>query len=68
MPERQANASAKLKELQPNTQSQRFAAHLLLAQPHRQTSTNTLRKTVRTIKKMKVTCETVKLIDEINSK
>ena len=31
---RQANASAKSKELQPNAQSQRFAAHLLLPQPH----------------------------------
>ena len=27
-----------------------------------------LRKTVRTIKKMKVTCDTVKFIDEINTK
>ena len=39
---RQANASAKSKELQPNAQSQRFAAHLLLPQPHRHTSTNTI--------------------------
>jgi len=39
---RQANASAKSKELQPNPQSQRFAAHLLLPQPHRHTSTNTI--------------------------
>jgi hypothetical protein len=31
---RQAHASAKSKELQPTTQSQRFAAHLLLPQPH----------------------------------
>jgi len=31
---RQANASAKSKELQPNTQSQNFAPHLLLPQPH----------------------------------
>ena len=31
---RKANASAKSKELQPNAQSQRFAAHLLLPQPH----------------------------------
>ena len=30
---RQANASAKLKELQPTAQSHRFAAHLLLPQP-----------------------------------
>lgn len=30
----QANASAKSKELQPTTESQRFAAHLLLPQPH----------------------------------
>jgi hypothetical protein len=29
-----ANASAKSKELQANTQYQRFAAHLLLPQPH----------------------------------
>jgi len=29
------NASAKSKELQPTAQSQRFAAHLLLPQPHR---------------------------------
>jgi len=28
-----ANASAKSKELQPTTQSQRFAAHLLLLPP-----------------------------------
>lgn len=35
MTERQANASAKSKELQPNAQSQRFAAHLLLPQPNR---------------------------------
>mgnify|MGYP003616471214 CR=1 FL=1 len=39
---RQANASAKSKELQPNAQSQRFAAHLLLPHPHRHTSTNTI--------------------------
>jgi len=31
---KQANASAKSKELQPTAQSQRFAAHLLLPQPH----------------------------------
>jgi hypothetical protein len=31
---RQANASAKSKELQPTAQSPRFAAHLLLPQPH----------------------------------
>jgi hypothetical protein len=31
---RQAYASAKSKELQPNAQSQSFAAHLLLPQPH----------------------------------
>ena len=31
---RKANASAKAKELQPKTQSQRFAAHLLLPRPH----------------------------------
>lgn len=30
----QANASAKSKELHANAQSQRFAAHLLLPQPH----------------------------------
>ena len=29
----QANSSAKSKELQPNAQSQSFAAHLLLPQP-----------------------------------
>jgi len=34
MTERQANASAKSKELQPNAQSQRFAAHLRLPKPH----------------------------------
>ncbi len=34
MTEKQANASAKSKELQPNAQSQNFAAHLLLPQPH----------------------------------
>lgn len=28
------NASTKSKELQPTAQSQRFAAHLLLPQPH----------------------------------
>ncbi|MBE2188469.1 MAG: hypothetical protein IAE98_03295 [Candidatus Kapabacteria bacterium] len=55
---RQANASAKSKELQPTAQSQRFAAHLLLPQPHRHTSTDTIRKTVKTVKKSKVTCET----------
>lgn len=38
---RQANASAKSKELQPNAQSQRFAAHLLLPQPHHLHSTDT---------------------------
>ena len=38
---RQANASAKSKELQPTAQSQRFAAHLLLPQPHQQSSTDT---------------------------
>jgi hypothetical protein len=37
---REANASAKSKELQPNTQSQRFAAHLLLPQPHNLTFDN----------------------------
>ena len=42
MTEKQANASAKSKELQPNAQSQRFAAHLLLPQTHRQSSTNTI--------------------------
>lgn len=31
---RQANASAKPKELQPTAPSQRFAAHLFLPQPH----------------------------------
>lgn len=31
---KQANASAKLKEVQADTQSQRFAPHLLLPQPH----------------------------------
>ena len=35
MKERNANASAKSKELQSNAQSQRFAAHLLLPQPHK---------------------------------
>ena len=30
---KQANASAKTKELQPTAQSQCFAAHLLLPQP-----------------------------------
>ena len=34
MTERQPNASAKSKELQPTAQSQRFAAHLFLPQPH----------------------------------
>jgi len=34
MTERKANASAKSKELQPTVKSQRFAAHLLLLQPH----------------------------------
>jgi len=38
---RQANASAKSKELQSTAQSQRFAAHLLLPQPHHQHSTDT---------------------------
>jgi hypothetical protein len=38
---RQANASAKSKELQPKRTSQRFAAHLLLPQPHRKHSTDT---------------------------
>jgi hypothetical protein len=43
MTERQPNASAKSKELQTNAQSQRFAAHLLLPQPHhRHLSTNTI--------------------------
>jgi hypothetical protein len=32
---RQADASAKSKELQSNAQNQRFAAHLLLPQPHK---------------------------------
>jgi len=36
MKERQANASAKSKEVQPTAQSQRFAPHLLL--PHRTTT------------------------------
>lgn len=36
---RQANASAKSKELQSTAQSQRFAAHLLLPQSHQDTST-----------------------------
>jgi hypothetical protein len=31
---KQPNASAKSKELQPTAQSQRFAAHLILPQPH----------------------------------
>ena len=31
---RQANASAKSKELQPTAQSQHFAAHLFLPRPH----------------------------------
>jgi hypothetical protein len=30
---KQANASAKSKELQPTAQSQRFAAHFILPQP-----------------------------------
>jgi hypothetical protein len=30
----QSNTSAKSKELQPTAQCQRFAAHLLLPQPH----------------------------------
>ena len=34
MTEKQANASAKSKEVHPTAQSQRFAAHLLLPQPH----------------------------------
>ncbi|WP_209390790.1 hypothetical protein [Chryseobacterium sp. RR2-3-20] len=38
---KQANASAKSKELHPNAQSQCFAAHLLLPQPHQYTSTDT---------------------------
>ena len=38
--ERKANASAKSKELQPNEQSQRFAAHLFLPQPHNLTFDN----------------------------
>ena len=43
MKERQTNASAKSKELQPTAQSQRFAAHLLLPQPHhRHSATNTI--------------------------
>ncbi|WP_337045269.1 hypothetical protein [Emticicia sp. 17c] len=32
---RQSNASAKPKELLTNAQCQRFAAHLLLPQPHK---------------------------------
>jgi hypothetical protein len=39
---RLANASAKSKELQPTALSQRFAAHLLLPQPHPNTSKNTI--------------------------
>ena len=42
MTERQPNASAKSKELQPTAQSQRFAAHLLLPQPHLPHSTDTI--------------------------
>lgn len=42
---RQANASAKSKELQPNAQSQLFAAHLLLPQPHHRHSTDTFTET-----------------------
>lgn len=38
---RQANASEKSKELQPNAQSQRFKAHLPLPQPHHQHSIET---------------------------
>jgi len=38
---KQANASAKSKELHPKAQSQRYAAHLLLPQPHQYTSTDT---------------------------
>jgi hypothetical protein len=37
---KQANASAKSKELQLSAQSQCFAAHLLLPQPHHRHSTN----------------------------
>ncbi|HNO37928.1 MAG TPA: hypothetical protein PKN57_08370 [Saprospiraceae bacterium] len=36
-----ATASTKSKELQLTAQSQRFAAHLLLPQPHHQHSTDT---------------------------
>lgn len=35
MTERKDNASKKSKEPQPNTQSQRFAVHLLLSQPNK---------------------------------
>ncbi|MCB0537868.1 MAG: hypothetical protein KDE33_10125 [Bacteroidetes bacterium] len=40
---KQANASAKSKELQPTAQSQRFAAHLLL--PNRTIDQNILTRT-----------------------
>lgn len=38
MKERQANASAKSKEVQPTAQSQHFAPHLLLPQPNKNAS------------------------------
>jgi hypothetical protein len=38
---RQANASAKSKELQPNTQADTIAACLLLSQPHPKRITGT---------------------------
>ncbi len=43
MTERKANGSAKSKELQPNAQIQRFAAHLLLPQPHHDNIHNSLK-------------------------
>lgn len=68
MTERQANASAKLKELQPTAQSHRITAHLFLPNRTKTLQQTLLRKTLITIKKMKVTCETVKFIDEIDIK
>jgi len=42
---KQPNASAKSKELQPTAQSQRFAAHLLLPQPHDRPTQSKLTRT-----------------------
>jgi len=42
---RQPNASAKSKELQPTAQSQRFAAHLLLPQTHDRPTQSKLTRT-----------------------